>query len=399
MHIGLMASSPSRRAELTAMIGPLSGSDLNALVRDNTPDWHRQLRVESLDILILDSPAQAPWVERDRDLAWVGQWVTRHPSLGILLLTDELDPAFLLQAMRSGVREVLHLQPEPTEFAEALNRLKRHAQSFSTQGRQASTPSPEQGRLIAFLPTKGGCGATLLAANTAFLLAKEFERDTLLMDLDLHGADASYYLSSDNHRNSLLDLTRHIDRLDAHLLHSSLHPVIPHLFLLAAPDVSELNSPITAHQLEQVLVLARQQYGMVLLDMPNTLDALTLKALDLADDVVLVLGNTVAHVRNTQRWLTMLRSLGYADSKLRLVLNKSYSGSEVDTSNIEGALGLPLRHTFPADPASALEAVNQGLPLASLNAHSPLVQALRDFVAREWRLTAPKRKSWLERWF
>jgi pilus assembly protein CpaE len=176
--------------------------------------------------------------------------------------------------------------------------------------------------LIAFVPTKGGCGATFLATNTAYLLAKEMACDTLLIDLDLHGADASYYLSNDDHRNSLLDLTRHTERLDAHLLHSSLHSVIPHLYLLAAPNVSELTSPLTAPQLEQVLQLARQQYGMVLLDIPDALDAISVKALDLADEVVLVMGNTVAHVRNAKRWLVILRSLGYADAKLRVVLNK-----------------------------------------------------------------------------
>jgi pilus assembly protein CpaE len=399
MRMGLITSTPARQAELSSMIGSQEHTELSAQVRDRHSDGLRDVPVESLDILILDSPPDTSTQERDRDLAWLGQCVNRHPALGVLWLTDDIDPAFLLQAMRSGVREVLRWHPDPAEFAQALQRLRRHVQSLTPPARDGHADEHTPGRLIAFVPTKGGCGATFMATNTAYLLAKEMACDTVLIDLDLHGADASYYLSSDEHRNSLLDLTRHTDRLDAHLLHSSLHSVVPHLFLLAAPDVSELAAPITAVQLEHVLSLARRHYGMVLLDMPDALDALTVKALDLADEVVLVMGNTVAHVRNAKRWLTMLRSLGYADAKLRVVLNKTHAGSEVDTALIEGALGLPVHQTLPNDPATALQATNQGLPLMSLNGHSPLVQALRQFITHTWHFSAPKRKSWLERWF
>ncbi len=399
MQMGLIAATPTRRDALLAWIGPLEGIELTTKVREHDPDSLRDMPVQSLDILILDSPMNTSTQERDQDLAWLGQCVTRHPLLGVLWLTHDIDPAFLLQAMRSGVREVLPLHPDAAEFTQALNRLRRHAQSLSPVSRSDQADPGTPGRLIAFVPTKGGCGATFLATNTAYLLAKEMACDTLLIDLDLHGADASYYLSSDDHRNSLLDLTRHTERLDAHLLHSSLHSVIPHLYLLAAPNVSELTSPLTAPQLEQVLQLARRQYGMVLLDMPDALDAISVKALDLADEVVLVMGNTVAHVRNAKRWLVILRSLGYADAKLRVVLNKIHPGSEVDIALIEGALGIPVSHTLPSDPATALQAINQGLPLMSLNGNSPLVQALRQFITQAWHLSAPKRKSWLERWF
>lgn len=399
MRLELIAATQTRCDELLSLIGPLEGIELSTQVREHNPDSLREVRVESRDILILDSPLEAPTPERDRDLAWLDQCVTRHPLLGVLWLTRDIDPAFLLQAMRSGVREVLPLHPDPAEFTQALDRLRRHAQSLAPTSPVESTERKSPGRMVAFVPTKGGSGASFMVTNTAYLLAKEMACDTVLIDLDLHGADASYYLSSDDHRNSLLDLTRHTDRLDAHLMHSSLHSVIPHLYLLAAPNVNELTTQLTAPQLEQVLQLARRQYGMVLLDMPDTLDAVTVKALDLADEVVLVMGNTVAHVRNAKRWLVMLRSLGYADAKLRVVLNKTHAGSDVDIALIEGALGLPVSHTLPNDPATALEAINQGLPLMSLNAHSPLVQALRQFISHEWHLSAPKRKSWLDRWF
>lgn len=398
MQVGLIAASPARQTYLSSLIDSTDDIDLKAQVRDPSATWHRAVRIDALDILIVDSPSDGPPPEADHDLAVLSQWVARQPSLGVLLLTDDIDPAFLLQAMRSGVREVLRLHPDAEELRQALQRLQRHVQSFHLPPAQQTPPS-QVGRLVAFVPCKGGSGATFMATNTAWLLAQDYQCETLLVDLDLHGADASYHLSSDEHRNSLLDLTRHLDRLDAHLLHSSLHPVMPRLFLLAAPDVSERATAITPVQVDQVLRLARQQVGMVLLDLPDALDALTVKALDLADEVILVLDNTVPSVRRAKRWLTMLHSLGYTDSKLRLVLHKTHPGSDIDISHLEATLGMPLSHTLPGDPATSLQAMNQGVPMATLNAGSPWVQALRHWIEQTWHLTPTRRKSWLERWF
>ncbi|NBO01301.1 MAG: hypothetical protein EBV21_07595, partial [Betaproteobacteria bacterium] len=81
---------------MLSLIGTLEGMVLNKQVRDKNQDGWREMPVESCDILILDSPLQASTQERDRDLAWLGQCVTRHPMLGVLWLTHDIDPAFLL---------------------------------------------------------------------------------------------------------------------------------------------------------------------------------------------------------------------------------------------------------------------------------------------------------------
>jgi Flp pilus assembly CpaE family ATPase len=71
----------------------------------------------------------------------------------------------------------------------------------------------------------------------------------------------------------------------------------------------------------------------------------------------------------------------------------------VNTEHIERTLGLKIAHSLPADAVSALQAINQGVPLIHLKAGSPLVQALHSLIQQTWQLSLPKRKSWLERWF
>lgn len=395
MQVELIAASLDRQTYLTTWLESLGGFELRAQVRPDGPGWPRHIALEGVDMLVLDSPVDA----QQQDLAVLSEWVRRQPSLGVMQLTDDNDPSFLLQAMRAGVREVLGLHPEKSDLMEAMHRLQRHVLSFQAQASEARAQTRTPGRVAAFMPCKGGSGATFIATNVAYLLAQTYQQDTVLVDLDLQLADASYYLSNDEHRNNLLDLTRHLERLDPHLFQSSLHPIIPHLFLLAAPDVAELHVDITPAQIERVLQLARREDSTVLLDLPPRLDTVTLQAMDMVDELFLLMDNTVPQVRDAKRLLTMLRAQGFGDDKLRLVLNKRHPGSDITPEHIETTLGLKIAHTLPADAVTALQAINQGVPLMSLNAGSPLVQALHELVQKTWQLHAPKRKSWLERWF
>lgn len=395
MRVELIAATTARQASLAPLLEQVDRLTVTHRVRAPGPGWPRQLALDGVDMLVLDSPTDT----QQQDLAVLSEWMTRHPALGMMLLTDDKDPGFLLQAMRAGVREVLGQEPTADELQAALGRLQRHVHSMQTQTEDARSVSTQAARMAAFMPCKGGCGATFTAVNIAYLLAQSYQHDTVLVDLDLHSADASYYLSSDDHRNSLLDLTRHLDRLDPHLFHSSLHPVIPHLFLLPAPDVADLHSEVTAAQLDRVLQLARQDNRTVLLDLPPRLDSFTLKALDMADDIFLLVDNTVPQLRDAKRLLTLLRSQRSVQDKLRLVLNRRHPGNEVSAEHIERTLGLKIAHTLPADAVSALQAINQGVPLTQLKTSSPLVQALHSLIQQTWPLRLPKPKGWLERWF
>ena len=70
------------------------------------PGWPRHIALEGVDMLVLDSPVDA----QQQDLAVLSEWVRRQPSLGVMQLTDDNDPSFLLQAMRAGVRACAHVR-------------------------------------------------------------------------------------------------------------------------------------------------------------------------------------------------------------------------------------------------------------------------------------------------
>ena len=395
MNVELIASTPEQLHRLQSMMSTSGVVARASTLRSESSIWPIHWNPARADILMLDSPVR----HQAQDLAGLGQLMSRHPMVGVLLLTDNTDPTFLLQAMRLGIREVLSREPSAGELAEALKRLRRHIESFKAQVPSDKPTPPRQGNILAFIPCKGGSGSTFLSANVAYLMASEFHREVVFIDLDFHNADGTYYLSNDEHKNNISDLTQHLDRLDALLLNSSLHPVIPGLSLLAAPHVTELSTSITADQLDRVISLARAEHETLVLDLNPTMDAVVVKALDSADIIYVIMENTVPHVRDTKRLISLLRTLGYSDLKLRVIVNKFHPVSEIDAVNIESTIGLRVTRSIPTESLAAVQAVNQGVPLSTIQSHNAVVRSLRDLISEELHLDAPKRKGWLNRWF
>ena len=73
---------------------------------------------------------------------------------------------------------------------------------------------------------------------------------------------------------------------------------------------------------EALIRLAKQHYDFVVLDIGRTLNATSVKALDYADNIFLVLQQTLPFIRDTKRLIKILLSLGYAKAKINLLINR-----------------------------------------------------------------------------
>lgn len=340
-------------------------------------------------VLLCARPSQ-----RAEDLQALESVTWAHPQLSVVLISDSDTREDLVRAMRSGVREVVASPPTQADLTEALRRVMVHHEKMLSPGGEDVRP----GKIVAFISCKGGSGSTFLAANTAYLIAQTFNRRCVLVDLDLQYGDASYYLGQDGVRNNISELTQQIDRLDAQLLNSCMHSVSPGLNLLAAPDEPGVALAITAGQLEQVLNLAQRMHDVVLLDLDGTIDAVTLKALDMADVVYVVMECNLPVVRNAKRLVKLFRSLGYGDDKLKLLVNKFQRDDVLDVKSIEQAVGIRVHHTIPNQLVAVTEAFNLGKPLELLHPQNGVLKALREITSSLLHAPIPRTRGWMDRW-
>jgi pilus assembly protein CpaE len=178
----------------------------------------------------------------------------------------------------------------------------------------------------------------------------------------------------------VVDLARQSRRLDADLLEASVLKTHERLHVLAAPELPYQLEAVTPETVAAVIALARSSYDFVLLDLGRTMDPATVKALDLAERIHLVMGQTLPALHDAKRMAQVFDGLGYAADKIELVINGYSKGNPISLSDMGNATRLKVGRTLPTSEPAVMASINQGLPLAQLAPRDPVSRALHDWV-------------------
>lgn len=330
-------------------------SRLRSVVEKNNPD-----------LVVLDSMC--------RDTSELGELEVAsalHPQLVAVMLCANQTPDFLLQAMRAGVREVLSSPVSPDALLGAIGRIE--------QKRGVTRHEQHAAKVFAFIPCKGGSGATFLAANTAYQMAAQ-SRKVLLIDLNLQFGEAVLYLHDNKPRTTLADLSRNIQRLDPSFLAASVVQVTPLLSILPAPEDPGQAMEVRPEHVEALLDLAVGMFDIIVLDIGRSLDAVTIKALDKADRIFPVMQMTLPFIRDAHRLLTVFRSLGYPQEKIEIIVNRYERGGEITLDDVQKSLGCERPHLVPNNYSAVAASVNHGRPMLEMARSNPVTKALQEFV-------------------
>lgn len=281
------------------------------------------------------------------------------PETAIITAASNASPALILGSMRAGAREFLQLPIIVDELRTVLDHV---AELCTTEGQ-----SHKQARVAAVFSSKGGAGVSFLSAN----LAAAMNVSTLLVDLNLQAGDAASFMGL-NPKYSLADFAAHRNRLDDALISSMVTSHSRNLSLLAAPLEAHEADDITVQDVSEVLHLMGRRYESIVLDLPHTFDPLTIAALDLADDVLLVMTMDIPGIRSTKRALKVFERLGYPRGKIRVVVNRWSKSIDVELQKVEAHLDEQLVGFVPNDYPRVIESINLGQPLVQSEPSSKL---------------------------
>jgi len=315
------------------------------------------LGTDKLDILVVDLRKTESLPE---DLAG---FRSKHPQVGVIIVTSALDPTLMLAALRAGVNECVTEPLKQDELAAAIDRL---------MGQRSDASQP--GDVFAFLGAKGGVGTTTVAVNFAAALAQEAPGSTLLIDLHHAYGDASVFLGVES-RFSVLDALENTHRLDKAFLQSLVVQTASRLDLLASGDRPS-STGVDSQRVHALLEQCAKLYRFVVVDVSRS-DSAGLEALSVAKSIVVVANQELATVRNASRMAERLRKR-YGKDRVTIAISRSDDHSEIGHDDVEKAGGTPVRYTFPSDYKLALQAMNKGRPLM-LDNHSSLASSFKKF--------------------
>ncbi|MFE4080534.1 CpaE family protein [Paenarthrobacter sp. YIM B13468] len=343
------------------------------------------LNQEPLEVLIL-----GPDVPVEDALRLTTVLNVQVPELSVLLVTDP-GPDFILQAMRSGIRDIL----SPTaDVADIRVTLERACQSFATRQRTVE-PKPAgapRGMVIGVFSPKGGVGKTTIATNIAVGLGKIAPMGVVIVDLDLQFGDVASGLYL-NPEHTVTDAVTPSASQDSLVLKAFLtvHPAS--IYALCAPRNPEEADEITPDQVARLLDQLAEEFQYVVVDTAPGLPEIGLAALEHCTDAVWVTGMDVPGVRGLRSGLDILRRLNLLPEARHVVINMADSKSGLSVQDVESTVGAPVDISIPRSKAVALS-TNRGIPVLQEAAKDPAVKAFNHLVQRfnpAWRNTTQRK--------
>jgi pilus assembly protein CpaE len=196
------------------------------------------------------------------------------------------------------------------------------------------------GRVIAVVGAKGGVGASTVAHNVAWAIARDLSLDSVVADLDLAFGTAGLDYNQDPPQG-IADAVFSPDRVDTAFVDRLLSKCTDHLSLLAAPATLDRVYDFGTEAFDSILDSLRSSIPCVVLDVPHIWSGWTKQLLVSADDILVVAGPDLANLRNAKNMVDLLRTARPNDHKPYYCLNQ---------------VGVPKRPEItPADFAKALE--------------------------------------------
>jgi pilus assembly protein CpaE len=226
------------------------------------------------------------------------------------------------------------------------------------------------GRIIAVVGAKGGVGASTIAHNVAWAIARDLAMDSVVADLDLAFGTAGLDYNQDPPQG-IADAVFSPDRIDTAFIDRLLSKCTDHLSLLAAPATLERVYDFGADAFDAIFDTLRTTMPCIVLDVPHQWSGWTKRALVGADDILIVAAPDLANLRNTKNMFDLLKSARPNDRMPLYCLNQVGvpKRPEINAGEFAKAIESQPIAAVPFEPQMFGSAANNGQMIAEISAN------------------------------
>jgi pilus assembly protein CpaE len=226
------------------------------------------------------------------------------------------------------------------------------------------------GRVIAVVGAKGGVGASTIAHNVAWAIARDLAMDSVVVDLDLAFGTAGLDYNQDPPQG-VADAVFSPDRVDTAFIDRLLSKCTDHLSLLAAPATLDKVYDFGVDAFDAIFDTLRTSMPCIVLDVPHQWAGWTKRALVGADDILIVASPDLANLRNTKNIFDLLKASRPNDRPPLYCLNQIGvpKRPEINAAEFAKAIESQPIASIPFDPQMFGSAANNGQMIAEISAN------------------------------
>jgi pilus assembly protein CpaE len=225
------------------------------------------------------------------------------------------------------------------------------------------------GRIVAVVGAKGGVGASTVAHNVAWAIARDLAMDSVVADLDLAFGTAGLDYNQDPPQG-IADAVFSPDRVDTAFIDRLLSKCTDHLSLLAAPATLDRVYDFGDDAFDAIFDTLRTSMPCIVLDVPHQWSGWTKRALISADDILIVAAPDLANLRNTKNIFDLLKAARPNDRPPLYCLNQVGvpKRPEINAAEFAKAIESEPIASIPFDPQMFGSAANNGQMIAEVSA-------------------------------
>ncbi len=285
----------------------------------------------------------------------------------LVIVGDPNNGTLVRQAMRAGARDYLGEPVDGAELNETMKRITRDL--YGSRGEQAA--------ISAFINAGGGAGGSFLACNVAHIMATVSNLRVTLIDLDLMFGNLVQYFDLETQRD-LREALEEADHLDSIALDTYTVKHQSGLRILSALEgQTHLFADTSSDGFYSLLDLLSAQCDRIIVDLPRQIDVLSAVALEKAEHIILVIQQSLIHVRSASRLLNILRlELGIPDERVIVVVNRFQKSAAVTQVDVEQTLKRKELIVIPNDYQNVIDSINAGIPMYEHSKGSGITAAL-----------------------
>jgi pilus assembly protein CpaE len=306
------------------------------------------------------------------------------PWVSIIMIEEDLREETMRKAIFAGAKDMLIYPFSPSKLVDSIYRtyqLERKKQVIHRDKTSVLKKKSQKGQVITVFSTKGGVGRTFIATNLAVSLAQHTREKVVLVDLDLDFGNAALALNIIP-RYTITDVVNDIRNLDHDLMESYLIPHRSGIKVLAANAQPQMAEFINAEHIEIIIKVLQSFFDYVVVDMPARFYEAIDSAFQEADLLLLVTTQDVAAIRNIKACMVSLNSLNYPRQKIKLLLNRAESRSDIKTRDVETTLNYNLYAIIPEEHKLVSSSLNKGIPVVLLYPRAKISRSFLDLTRK-----------------
>ncbi len=234
------------------------------------------------------------------------------------------------------------------------------------------------GRILAVVGAKGGVGASTIAHNLAWSIARDLSLDSVVTDLDLPFGTAGLDYNQDPPQG-IADAVFSPDRIDTAFVDRLLSKCSENLSLLAAPATLDRVYDFGADAFDAIFDSLRVTVPCIVLDVPHQWTGWTQRTLLAADDILIVASPDLANLRNAKNLVDYLKAARVNDHRPYYALNQVGvpKRPEIKPADFAKALDDDPAAIIPFDPQLFGTAANNGQMIAEVAGNHKTVEMFR----------------------